>query len=57
MPPRKRVDGLAVASIAPEQYDFDLDAALVEEEDSEPFRFKWSGEVYELPLLAALPVK
>lgn len=55
MPPRKRIDDAPVAAISSAQYDYDLDAALVEEENSEPFRFKWGGEVYSLPLLAALP--
>lgn len=55
MPARTRKP-TAAAVIAPEQYDFDLEAAVVDEETSEPFRFKWAGRVYSLPLLAALPI-
>lgn len=33
---------------------FDLDAVEVEAESADPFRFRWRGEVYEMPLAAAL---
>lgn len=39
------------------QFDYDLDALIVEDEDAPPFRFKWGGRVFEMALLATLPVQ
>jgi hypothetical protein len=38
-----------------EQYDYDLDALVVDAESAPPFRFKWRGEVWEMPLMNAMP--
>lgn len=56
MPPRKRVNAVAVPVDLDEQFDYDLDALVVEDEEAPPFRFKWGGRVFEMALLAALPV-
>ena len=38
-----------------DEYDYDLDALVVEAENAPPFRFKWRGEVWEMPLMMAMP--
>ena len=37
-----------------EQYDYDLDALVVEAENAPPFKFKWRDQVWEMPLMDAL---
>ena len=37
-----------------DEYDFDLDAVVVEAEDAEPFRFKWRDQSWSMPLMDAL---
>jgi len=37
-----------------DQYDYDLDALEVEAENSPPFKFKWRGEIWEMPLMYAM---
>lgn len=37
-----------------EQYDYDLDALVVEAENAPPFKFKWRDRVWEMPLMDAL---
>jgi hypothetical protein len=57
MPQRKRVTAVAVPVDLDEQFDYDLDALVVEDEDAPPFRFKWGGRVFEMALLATLDVQ
>src|SRR5262245_19477516 len=38
-----------------DQYDYDLDALVVEAGNAPPFRFKWRDEVWEMPLMMAMP--
>jgi hypothetical protein len=38
-----------------EEFDYDLDALVVEEESAPPFRFKWGGKPFEMPLMMAMP--
>jgi hypothetical protein len=40
-----------------QKYDFDLDALIVEAENAPPFRFKWRDEVWEMPLMNAMPFR
>jgi hypothetical protein len=40
-----------------QQFDYDLDALIVEDEDAPPWRFKWAGKVYEMALMATMPVQ
>ena len=39
----------------PDEYDYDLDALVVEEENAPPFRFRWGGKMFEMPLMLAMP--
>lgn len=37
-----------------DDYDYDLDAVVVEAENAEPFRFKWRDQSWEMPTMDAL---
>lgn len=37
-----------------DEYDYDLDALVVEAENAPPFKFKWRGEVWQMPLMNAM---
>lgn len=51
MPPRKLA---AAPAVEPEEFDYDLDALVVEEELAPPFRFRWGGKTFEMPLMLAM---
>jgi len=40
-----------------QKYDYDLDALVVDAESAPPFRFKWRDEVWEMPLMNAMPFR
>ena len=37
-----------------DEYDYDLDALVVDAENAPPFKFKWRDEVWEMPLMNAM---
>ena len=40
-----------------DEYDYDLDALVVEAEALPPFRFKWRDQVWEMPWMNAMPFR
>jgi hypothetical protein len=40
-----------------QKYDFDLDALVVDAENAPPFKFKWRDEVWEMPIMNAMPFR
>ena len=40
-----------------DEYDYDLDALVVEAENAPPFKFKWRDEVWHMPLMNAMPFR
>ena len=37
-----------------DEYDYDLDALVVDAENAPPFKFKWRDQVWEMPLMNAM---
>ena len=37
-----------------DEYDYDLDALVVDAENAPPFKFKWRDEVWQMPLMNAM---
>jgi len=53
----RRTTNVTPVPIEPdERVDFDLDMLVVEDETAPPFRFRWGGQIFEMQLMAAMPL-